>query len=342
VKSPSNAFPTMSMGGTILPSGLWFQLPQIQATQASGETLSFPSSTISLEGGLKLFLSSGLRITKSNSAMIPSKSLILCLLTAAPGICQTAPKRDEEKPVPQLCVVTVGAPAGNIADWKSDSVFSFKPTDPGATPPMDLHYPLKENGKTSYKLLPFGLGQCTPPVVALQSPFVLYKRSQGEGESENFTPDLKLPVKDSLLTAVVLWRDKKNPDWEKPNILSVDASPEAWPQGEARFLNLSPTLMGLTLPEGRIVIKPASSHAIQVMAGKPFPYQIEAEVQGKAFFVCRTTVSMTSPKRSLVVIFGNQKGELESMSIDIPMPIPPAVKRSVAAASEPTPEGDTN
>lgn len=246
-----------------------------------------------------------------------------CLLSASSGICQTGGQRDEEEPIPQICVITVGAPAGNIAEWKSDSVFSFKATDPGATPPMDLYYQKNESGKRSYQLLPFSLGRSTSPIAAPQSPLVLFKRTQSsEGES-SYTPDLQLPVKASSLTAAILWRDKKNPDWKKPNILSIDASPEAWPQGEVRFLNLSPVAMGLTLRDGRIKLNPRRMYAIRVTAGKPYPYKIEAAVNGKAQFVCRTAVSMTSPRRTLVVMFGNQNGQPESMSIAIPMPIGP-------------------
>lgn len=271
----------------------------------------------------------------SHSFMRLSKSLVLLfLLSAIPGICQTASTDNEEKPIPQICVITVGSPAGNIAEWKSDTVFSFRPTDEGASPPMDLYYQKSEKGKRSYHLLPFGLGRSTSPIEAPQSPLVLFKRAESSEGKSSYIPDFQLPVKASSLTAAILWRDKKHPNWKKPNILCIDASPEAWPPGEVRFLNLSPVAMGLTLNDGRVKLDPMAIHASRVAIGEPFPYKIEAAVKDKMLFVCRTAVSMTSPRRTLVVMFGNQKGEMESMSIAIPMPIPPLSAESGAKISD--------
>jgi hypothetical protein len=239
---------------------------------------------------------------------------LLGLLMAASGIFQTA--CGEDKPTPRICIVIVGDPSGNVAEWNTEEAFTFKDAEEEMNPPSKLYY----QSKGSYAALTFSLGQATHPITATQTPLILFKRSDPAKGTPVYTPVIELPVLHTSLTYAVLWRDKQNPSWKKPATLSIDASAEAWPQGEVRFLNLSPSVMSLKVGEEAIKLDPRASHGAQVVGDKPLQYKIAAEADGKSIFVCNTTYSMPTPKRTLIVMYGNQKDEPGSMVIDIPMP----------------------
>jgi len=247
----------------------------------------------------------------------------LLLFTSLQSVAQLSSSSEQHKELQQVCAITVGAPAANIAKWESDSVFSFKATDEGAVPPMDLFYRNTDRSAKKFERFPFTLGISTPPILS-HNPMVLYKHSGSNPES-GYTSNFKIPLLDNThLTAVVMWRSKTKPSWEEPNMMPIDASPNKWPSGQIRILNISPMNIGLTTKGGRSLLKPKQIYAQTVSSSAPYRYKIEAAINGKAVFVCNSAISMPNRGRKLVVIFGNQRGQAEAMVIQIPMPKDPA------------------
>lgn len=242
------------------------------------------------------------------------------LLALASANAQTPPAGGEKpKVVPQMCVIAVGAVAANIADWKSESVFSFKPSDPGATPPMDLVAVKVTKEEKTYVPFPLSLNAPAGPVQVVQSPFVLFRKA-GEGKEASYTPALEFPAGTSAMTATILWRDKNKPDWKDPNKIQLDASREAWPEGKVCFLNLSPATVGLTLQTERVRLDPRSSKIVQAKVSEAFPYKIEIAVGGKAVQVCNTATLMRPGERAVIAVYGTQAGGVEATRINVPMP----------------------
>lgn len=130
------------------------------------------------------------------------------------------------------------------------------------------------------KALPFLLAPRTltdPFAVDGASPELRLQKGRGEQAKTWLT----VPMPTAPLNLGVLYREHETTDWNKPQILLLDDSPEAFPVGTARFVNVSeylvlvqigdpddlppPKIFGL--PAGKAIQKPLRTGNKQIRVG---------------------------------------------------------------------------
>lgn len=244
----------------------------------------------------------------------------------------------EEKPVPpaQVSILAVGGVSDNVANWKDGATFTFEATDADATPPMDLYVEQMIDKKKIYKPLPLSLNMATPMTLTPPGqPMLLFRQKieaaatgaagSAPKETVSYQQAMSIPVSAIPVSLVVMWRDKANPKWAKPNVTALDVAETTFPMDQVCFLNLTGAPVKITLMKenktlearGKWITLPSAA------ANGLVPYKIEVALKDKMLPVTMTSLSKRPNTRSMIAVYALPNGVVQSSEIPIPKPTVP-------------------
>ncbi|YCM43609.1 hypothetical protein V2O64_20075 [Verrucomicrobiaceae bacterium 227] len=226
----------------------------------------------------------------------------------------------QNQPVPKLLRLI---PLGQNPVWKEklkDNVRVGDAPPAGSLPPTEVTLPSGKKDGVQTAPLQLGVMSKTLRLDARIPSLQFHEGKLAAGE-----PWLKAPVHKSTRSLGVLFRDPTEMTWEKPRILLLDDSEEAFPPGNIRFVNTAGHTALVQIGKTANAVKPGESRMLPLKVGdNVIMVGYQERGTGKQVVINKAlTVRIMANQRVQAFFYQNQNKAADKQLLFQSLPEPP-------------------